>query len=107
MKKVICECGSSKWISTGAAITETIFNGRSWIEYRCANCGKTYNQEQSRPESADTVGIELFEQDDNNNEYGKDIVGDTCVVSISGGNLTETIIDYDATIAEPSKVRYE
>lgn len=107
MKKVICECGSSKWIPTGNSTTETIFNGRTWIEYRCASCGKYYNQEQPRTGYSEPIGVEIWDNEPEILEVGKVINEMGLANNFLNDATCPTTIDDVSTIAEPSKVRYE
>ena len=105
MKKVICECGSSKWILKESLVYTCIPPIHADI-YECVECGKTYEKTTQSSLEEYYPEIEIF---DNELLTETDINKITWEHNqhLTGTQSTVTFIDGVRTLAEPSKVRYE
>ena len=103
MKKVICECGSSKW-RLKECFTYTSIPSIDVEMYECVECGKTYEKRIQQTMGEMYPEVEVFD-----NEPEKLVVetsGDFYGFSSGTGDITGTIIN-DTIINEPSKVTYK
>ena len=116
MKKVICECGSSKWVLKNSLVYNCIPPIHADI-YACAKCGKTYEKTTQLTMEEYYPEVEIFDNEqieeidistiDLSYHVEKTTTQSDDLTGIDGLEDMSSIATDVSTLAEPSKVRYE